>query len=60
MAEVNPDASIGFLSTKQEAREIRDVLIGRGFLQAAAVVALLQLSPQSPFTLTNLVMVTGW
>jgi uncharacterized membrane protein YdjX (TVP38/TMEM64 family) len=47
-----------FLNTKREARAIRDALIGRGFLQTTAIVALLRLPPQSPFAFTNLVMVS--
>jgi len=47
-----------FLETKEQARAIRDALIGRGFLQTTMMVALLRLPPQSPFAFTNFVMVS--
>jgi uncharacterized membrane protein YdjX (TVP38/TMEM64 family) len=44
--------------TRQQARAIRDALIGRGFLQTTMMVALLRLPPQAPFAFTNFVMVS--
>ena len=39
-----------------KAQAIRDSLVGKGFWRTLMVVALLRLSPTSPFSLTNLVM----
>lgn len=43
---------------REQARAIRDALIGRGFLQTTMMVALLRLPPQAPFAFTNFVMVS--
>lgn len=45
------------LESREEARAIRDALIGRGFWRTTGVIALLRIPPQSPFAFTNLVMV---
>lgn len=44
--------------TRQQARAIRDALIGRSFLQTTIMVALLRLPPQAPFAFTNFAMVS--
>jgi uncharacterized membrane protein YdjX (TVP38/TMEM64 family) len=44
------------IDEKVKARAVRDALIGRGFWSTLGVVALLRLSPNSPFALMNLAM----
>jgi uncharacterized membrane protein YdjX (TVP38/TMEM64 family) len=44
--------------TRQQARAIRDALIGRSFLPTTIMVALLRLPPQAPFAFTNFAMVS--
>lgn len=44
------------IQTHPKARVIREALVGRGFWRTLGIVALLRVSPNSPFALTNLAM----
>ncbi len=47
------------LSRTPRAKQIRDALVGRGFLRTTLIVSLIRVPPNAPFAVTNLVLASS-